>query len=169
MNESVQRITLVDNGGAMVSSEGLFSTCMSLWGWKGVVLKSEYMKMQCYCWKKLNTFYHHNIDQLIFSFLWPECLTKTMEGKKGSAWLTVWLETADLAGQAPGRSMRPSVTLPLQSGSTAGHPGAPPSSLLFAQPGAYHWGGSFLFSYTFLETIPERHVRKCFHGDCKSP
>lgn len=77
--------------------------------------------------KTLNTFYHHNIDQLIFSFLWPECLTKTMEGKKDSAWLTVWGETTDLAGQAPGRSMRQVVMLPLQSGSTDGHPGAPPS------------------------------------------
>lgn len=119
--------------------------------------------------KTLNTFYHHNIDQLIFSFLWPECLTKTMEGKKDSAWLTVWGETTDLAGQAPGRSMRQAVMLPPAFRKHSRTSWCPSLLLLFAQPGACHWGGSFLFSYTFLETIPERHVRKCFHGDCKSP
>lgn len=40
----------------MVSSESPFSTGMSLWGWKGGVLKSRYMKMQCYCWRKWTHF-----------------------------------------------------------------------------------------------------------------
>lgn len=155
----------------MVSSGEQVLYCMSLlkcnmwclgrvikaWGGEGSGLKIQVCEDAMLLLKKLNTFYHHKIHQLIFSFLWLKYPTKATDGKKGFVWLVVWGRTIHLAGQASGRTVRQLLTLPLPTGSTGRHILVPhPVFPIYSTQGP-QLGSSSLFSYTFLKTLSETH------------